>query len=568
MSSTKNRLSGRRDFFKNFALIFITTLLTSLVLKSYVSAQNWGPSDWIQFHNQALEESLIPIRQGEPEVSPFWNVYSRSFTHVPSFDFKRVDHAVKYLFTVISDKNNKLYSFEADLPWATLTPVWKDLPVGIVYLKVEGLDANGTKVGIAGERLFYRAAPFNGPYKSRVMDYTSSAKLNMKSLFNQDHYQRWLTEPTPGPEYSLYCYPSKIIGSIVDGMALYSKLSPEDKERALTIARNAADYLISISQPEGAVLEYFPPTYAIQDNSTQVAKDRIGQIMMFYPAIVGNAFLELYELVQEKKFLNAAIKIAQTYQKQQLQSGTWPLMADIKTGEAISKNYCVPTDIISFLDRLINSHGIVKLSDTRARAFNWILSNPMKTFHWEGQFEDMGFSKNYSNMERGKPLAFALLLFKQAEVKPEYIKMAEELIRFSEDQFVVWERPLPRELFRTAERPIPKPAHRPEEWMTPCALEQYDYYTPIDASAASAILAFRKAYEVTGKELYLAKAISLADAQTYAQNLGGGIYPTNQMGLKEGAVQPKVWDGWINCATVTASALLELDKTLKARTKD
>ena len=171
-------------------------------------------------------------------------------------------------------------------------------------------------------------------------------------------------------------------------------------------------------------------------------------------------------------------------------------------------------------------------------------------------------------MERGKPLAFALLLFKQAEVKPEYIKMAEELIRFSEDQFVVWERPLPRELFRTAERPIPKPAHRPEEWMTPCALEQYDYYTPIDASAASAILAFRKAYEVTGKELYLAKAISLADAQTYAQNLGGGIYPTNQMGLKEGAVQPKVWDGWINCATVTASALLELEKTLKARTKD
>lgn len=76
-----------------------------------------------------------------------------------------------------------------------------------------------------------------------------------KPDFNQDHYQRWLIEPVPGPEYSLYCYPSKIIGSIVDGMTLHSKLSPEDNGRALTIARNAADYLIRFAEDQFVVWE-------------------------------------------------------------------------------------------------------------------------------------------------------------------------------------------------------------------------------------------------------------------------------------------------------------------------
>jgi hypothetical protein len=101
-------------------------------------------------------------------------------------------------------------------------------------------------------------------------------------------------------------------------------------------------------------------------------------------------------------------------------------------------------------------------------------------------------------------------------------------------------------------------------------LEQYGYYTPIDASSASAIFAFQKAYEVTGKDLYLAKAISLADNQTVAQELGGGIYPTYQMNLpgwnwstdpvQGGSDSHPAWTGWLNCATVTAKALMELNE--------
>ena len=544
----------------------------SIIIPGYYAngpAGDWDTADWNRFHDQAVEESLLPIRHGEPGKTPFWNGYAKRFIYVPSFDFATVNNSVKYRYTIISDANCRNYSFEAKNPWSLLTPVWKEVPVGIVYLKVEGLDRNNIVTGLAGERTFYKAAPFNGPYSLPVTDYTSSVIRNMQSLLKQDHYRRWKTDSIPSEEYMLYCYPSKIVGSIIQAMTIYSSLSEEEREDAINMAHHAASYLLSISLPSGSVLEFFPPTYLDRTNSTSVARRKTDQLMMFYPAIVGSAYLDLYDATGNNKYLEASIKIAETYSKTQLQAGSWPLMVWIESGEAVEDNLCVPTDIINFLDRLVVDYGKIQFRENSEKAFNWIMENPMRTFHWEGQFEDMGYSENYSNMERGKPLAFAVLLLSHSDEEPGYIEMAEELLKFAEDQFIVWEQPLPRELFRTSWRPIPRRAYYTSKWFTPCALEQYDFYTPIDASAASAILAYKKAYEITGKKLYLAKAISLADNQTVAQDLAGGIYPTYTMNLagRKKFSDPTtsnepddVWTGWLNCATMTANALLELDE--------
>lgn len=536
---------------------------------SIVNAQDLTKPDCDKLHAQAMEESMLPVRPGEPGKSPFWNLHAKRFIYVPSFDFEHVSEAVKYRFIAISDANCKYYNFEAEKPWDLLSPIWKDLPIGIVYLKVEGLEKNGKVLGVAGERQFYRAAAYNGTYRKPVMDCISSARKNMRLLFGQNHYQRWITEGSPDPGYRLYCYPSKIIGAVIDGMVMHSGLSPENKETALLIARNAAKYLISISQPAGTPLEFFPPTYVDWKNAPSIAGKRKDQMMLFYPAIAGSAYLDLYDATKGKEFLKAAIRIADTYASLQLPSGSWPLIVNLKTGEPTQENLCVPTDIIVFLDRLITVHSMEKYRRTSEQAFNWIMDNPMKTFHWQGQFEDVGFSHNYSNMERGKPLAFAKLLLSRAKDDPQNVEMAEELIRFAEDQFVVWERPLPREMFRTTEHPIPGKVYLTDKWLTPCALEQYSFYTPIDASVASAISTFQKAYEVTGKDLYLAKAYSLANNMTVAQDIGGGIYPTYMIDVYQ---KPKpseywsfgksksfeYWDGWINCATMSAKAMLHL----------
>ena len=126
-------------------------------------AGHWDSADWNRFHQLALEESMLPVRPGEPGLSPFWNGHARRFINVPSFDFPAVNNAVRYRYTAISDANTRAYTFETNNPWSLLSAVWKDLPVGIVYLKVEGLDRENDITGIAGERMFYMAAPFNGP---------------------------------------------------------------------------------------------------------------------------------------------------------------------------------------------------------------------------------------------------------------------------------------------------------------------------------------------------------------------------------------------------------------------
>lgn len=538
-------------------------------------ASKWDTADWNRFHQEALEESMLPIRPGEPGVSPFWNGHAKRFINVPSFEFQVVHNAVKYRYTAISDANTRAYTFETGNPWSLLTPVWRNLPVGLVFLKVEGLDKENNTIGIAGERMFYKAAPFNGPYNLPITDYKSSVLRNMDSLLAQEYYNRWKKESTPSQDYRLYCYPSKIVGSIIQAMCMYARLSAKDREDALTMARNAADYLLRTSMPEGSVLEYFPPTYEDRPNGTNIARKRKNQLMMFYPAITGSAYLDLFDATGVNEYLEASTRIAGTYVKTQLASGSWPLMVWIESGKPVAQNLCVPTDIINFLDRLVSDYGKTQFRETGEKAFQWIMEHPVQSFHWEGQFEDVGYSKHYSNMERGKPFSFAIILLSRSTQEPGYIELAEELIRFAEDQFTVWEQPLPRELFRTPQQQIPSRSYLTSTWFTPCVLEQYGYYTPIDASSASAIFAFQKAYEVTGKDLYLAKAISLADNQTVAQELGGGIYPTYQMNLpgwnwstdpaQGGSDSHPAWTGWLNCATVTAKALMELNELVSGQ---
>src|SRR6266545_7535760 len=76
---------------------------------------------------QAIQESLIPIRPGAPGKSPFWNAQAKQFIFDPAFDFKAIQGAAAYRFTLRSG-DGKSRTFEAAEPWAPLTPVWAEIP--------------------------------------------------------------------------------------------------------------------------------------------------------------------------------------------------------------------------------------------------------------------------------------------------------------------------------------------------------------------------------------------------------------------------------------------------------
>ena len=514
------------------------------------------------FEKQAVTDSLIPIRPGVPGKVPFWNTHARRFIYAPAFDFSEVNGAKSYRFTLTAKQGTQ--TFEADTPWASLAPVWKDVPTGRVDLTVEGLDRSGGKiVGHSGNRTFYRSSVFRGPYEEPPpVDYREAARRGLRGLFLQPYVQKCLKKGSKPDiaDYKLYRYPSKVMGGLIRGMVLYSTMASDPREAndALRIATSLADFLISLNQPADAPLANLPPTYwKVNWSSSHVREE---YLMLNSPVDAALAYLDLYDVTNNDKYLKAATRIADTYRRLQRPNGTWPLLVRTKTGEPVGPNPVVPTWIITLMERLVDQYGLVQYRPVGEKAFCWIMDHPMKRFNWDGQFEDIKPQRPYENLAREQACDVAVYLLNRVAQDRSYLKKALELLRFSEDQFVVWEAPDENQWALDDTRPADPRKQitrwKTSEWFTPCVLEQYSCYAPVARSSAIQINAYRKAYEVTGRPIYLAKAKSLANALIVCQQYhGGGQFPT-------WLVKSNKVSTWSNNSAYAAMAVYDLGRYL------
>jgi maltose/maltodextrin transport system substrate-binding protein len=576
--------------------------------------------DRTKLHVQAVEESLKPIHPGIPGKVQFWNRRARQFMYAPAFDFKPVQGAKVYRFTATAygpgwrfvtnepkttlepiwkdlpcgkfelqfspigvkggdalrlngpaqykgiwftketgaepklfsfDPVNgatgylfvvrmpKEYVFEAEEPWASLTPIWKDLPPGKVSLYVEGLERKGGKsLGKAGSIEFERKAVFNGPYHVPAFDYIEAGKQWLNWLAD-GVFKGWTKEGDPA---RLGQYPCKYEVAAIEGLLSLAEIEKDNTRRTklLQMAMNAARTLIKGSFPSDWALAGFPPTY---NRSGGYGKYEI--VMMQYPADAGMAYLDLYAVTREKEFLDAAVRIAEIYKRTQLQNGTWHLLVDGRTGDKADKSMSplMPYEPIRFLERLIHEYGMMAYRPVVESAWKWLDTEILQTFRFEGQFEDTcaGGSSEW-NLSHWSACSAAELLFKRATNRTELVAMAEDALRLAEDQFVIWELP-----------------QHPEQF-TPCALEQYMYMVSIQAGAAQFIRVYSLAYETTGKELYLAKAVAFANAMTVLQKESGGNF-VNTYWKK--ARDGNDWGDWPNCHVYSARTMIEFGNFLK-----
>ncbi len=480
------------------------------------------------FHAQSVEESLHAIRPGPP----FWNGHAKQFMAAPSFDIPRTLDAVSYRFTIGS------HGFTATQPTAILLPIWTKIPPGPTMLEVQPLDKSNNPVGAATTRPFHRAAIFDGPYGASVLPYGKSAATAIGGLVHEPFVQSWISLRAPDPSYGLYRYASKTIPAVVNAAVSYASQAPrpDDADRALRIGRIAADYLVSISRLPGSRFEYFPPTY---HNAKPTDRENDDYVMLNAPAEAAQGYLNLYGATDDPKYLDAATRIADTYGRNQLATGTWPLKVNARTGTPLADIDLIPAVIVTFLDRLIREHQQSQFQATRDRAIDWMMNNPVRTFNWQAQFEDAKLRGPYENLGKHEACEFACYLFLRGT--DDDVRTAEELVRFAEDQFVVWEHP-PRIKSRSVNLD-------PRYWFIPCSLEQYAMFEPVSGSSAFMIVAYLRAYDRTHKRIYLAKAQSLANALTVAQQYHHGRYPTRM--VREDLLH------WIN-STVNTAAAMEL----------
>ena len=497
---------------------------------------------------------------GRSPDGEFWNGFSKRFMYAPAFGFAAVDGAARYRYEVIDDFHRR-HEFVSDSPNASLDGVWNKLPVGYVTVGCIGENSDGVAIREAGRRTFWKKAAFSaGGYPPASRSF-ALARNKVYDYFMDLPSTRYLMEHgRPDPSYPLNGYPSKMLSAAIGAFAIRARSLGKGGEADAMVeaAKKAADFLIGESVPAGSPLANFTRTYAAEGSEYGRFKGEQDTIMLIYPARAGLAFLDLHSVSGDAKYLAAAERIGETYVRLQGGDGTWFLKQNAVTGKETAPNRLLPTDIVEFLESLYAATSNASFRAAADRAFAYIEKGPMVDWNWEGQFEDVKpAAERWSNLSKHPACSTAMYLLRRFPRDAGRIAQAEALVKFSEDQFVEWTPPYDHR--RGADEPAGQDDGswsffcKPYSgWVTPCALEQYNCYYPIDASAAKMVNAYLALWRATGKREHLDKARALGATATRMQEDDGFICTWWMKGVSRNDSR---YHTWINCLLATARAL-------------
>lgn len=218
-------------------------------------------------------------------------------------------------------------------------------------------------------------------------------------------------------------------------------------------------------------------------------------------ADVGVAFVAYSRETKDVRFLNAAVRIAETYLKMRRPDGSWPLKMKLATGEPIGDNTLVPNYPMSLFNALSGATGEAKWAQASDACFAWLETNPLADWNWDGQFEDIKPEKPYANPTKHNAIDTVFEILRRFPDDPKRIEQCRAIVAFCEKRFVCWERP----------------ESHPNWTDMPAVLEQYSCFVPIDASAAKMIRGYLALWRVTKDPVLLAKARALGDTLTRVQ---------------------------------------------------
>ena len=511
------------------------------------------------------EDVARPVRPIGVDGQEGWNVRASLFMYPPTFAFAKVGGAVRYRFRA-TDGAGSLHTFEAAEPNASLSPVWKDIPVGWVSLEVNGVGSDGKELGTAGARRFWKKAPYRpGSYPPAKRPYAEAARMAYLNVLKSESVDILARTGDIDRRYPHNCYPAKMMSRLIFGMVELSELDPSLRDKAMKVAENAADWMLAHTIKPPSSLAGFPVTYDHHPEAANVeptapariSKARADVSMNIYPANMARAYIALFAANGKSKYLEAAKAVAERYIALQGEDGSWWLDQKISDGRALGNHRVMPVrGVIPMFEALARETGDVRYRNAADRAFAYVENSPLRNWNWEGQFEDTGAAPKYQNLTKHDACSTAIYLLGRFPGDRRRLAQARELLRFAEDQFVFWEKPY---------TPADEPADIPEwnrpwvgKWECPSVAEQYSCYRPVDASASKLIQTYLALYRAEGDPLDLAKARTLGDEATRMQR-DDGFIPTFW------SDHPHVTrDNWVNCMLCTASALSELGGVLRA----
>jgi len=152
----------------------------------------------------------------------------------------------------------------------------------------------------------------------------------------------------------------------------------------------------------------------------------------------GYAYLRLYEMTGETKYLRAAIRCAEAlvknYKPGDEKTSPWPVRCYARDGKVegpamgpYSANVIEPIMLFDELIRLRQGDGAA-YTRVRAGAWEWFQKYPLTNNVWVGYFEDV--APNMENMNQVIPLEFARYVLLNPDKDPQWREHARRLIEW------------------------------------------------------------------------------------------------------------------------------------------
>lgn len=212
--------------------------------------------------------------------------------------------------------------------------------------------------------------------------------------------------------------------------------------RTLEFLENFVDYELENGlTPEGYAWSQVPYPSANPGSTRYTGWSQQGEDFV-EPHVVGEdgyAYLRLYEMTGNTKYLRAAIRCAEALAKNfkpgDENNSPWPYRChardgSLKDGKGMfpySANVVEPIMLFDELIRL-DQGDVASYKKVREGAWTWLMKYPMRNNVWVGYFEDVQGSMD--NMNQVIPLEFARYVLLHPEKDPEWREHARQLIEW------------------------------------------------------------------------------------------------------------------------------------------
>jgi len=245
----------------------------------------------------------------------------------------------------------------------------------------------------------------------------------------------WLTSDDQTLNYDIgeFAFNS---GMFISGAVQYYLYSGDT--RILEKARKLADWGIANETPADWALPHLAPSIVrwLPDGSWEQFEtyDEWG-LEPDKSAYLGDAYLRLYTVTGQSPYLDAASRIASTLSKLRQPDGHWPFRVNPQSGKINHLYTHSQLWYIRFFERLARVSGEESWLEFRDKALHWMLENPVKTNNWQGLYGD--FASGAESYDQWVPLELAEYLVDRRDEHPEYLEIAQKIVKWVYDTLVV-----------------------------------------------------------------------------------------------------------------------------------